>query len=396
MRIAMLTTSFPLTRHAVSGIFVMRLIQHMPSGIHTTVITPCSTDAPVTDNDLKLDYNVRCFRYAPRRWQVLAHGPGGILTAVKNHRARVLLVPLFLIAMFIATLRAARHADIIHANWSINGVIAGMAGILCRTPVLTTLRGSDVALANKSRLFHMILRACMRLSTRIVTVGHGLATAAATLVPRHAAKIVMIPNGVDMTLMNLAPSKIPTGEFRLTTIANLIPGKGVDIIIQAMGRLENLTDFSLSVIGDGPERERLEKLSASIGVAARVKFTGSISPTDIPSYLAKTDLFILASFSEGRPNVILEAFAAAVPVVASNIDGVNELVAHGTTGLLFKAGDPQDLARQIQRLYSDKKLLSTMKTAARRYIEENELTWPATAARYVDLYTQILTLTRPG
>ena len=396
MRIAMLTTSFPLTHDSVSGIFIMRLIQHMPSGIHTTVITPCSTDTPVTDNDLKLDYNVRCFRYAPRRWQVLAHGPGGILTAVKNHRACVLLVPLFLIAMFIATLRAARHADIIHANWSINGVIAGMAGILCRTPVLTTLRGSDVALANKSRLFHMILRACMRLSTRIVTVGHGLATAAATLVPRHAAKIVMIPNGVDMTLMNLAPSKIPIGEFRLTTIANLIPGKGVDIIIQAMGRLENLTDFSLSVIGDGPERERLEKLSASIGVAARVKFTGSISPTDIPSYLAKTDLFILASFSEGRPNVILEAFAAAVPVVASNIDGVNELVAHGTTGLLFKAGDPQDLARQIQRLYSDNKLLSTMKTAARRYIEENELTWPATAARYVDLYTQILTLTRPG
>ena len=392
----MLTTSFPLTHDSVSGIFIMRLIQHMPSGIYTTVITPCSTDTPVTDNDLKLDYNVRCFRYAPRRWQVLAHGPGGILTAVKNHRACVLLVPLFLIAMFIATLRAARHADIIHANWSINGVIAGMAGILCRTPVLTTLRGSDVALANKSRLFHMILRACMRLSTRIVTVGHGLATAAATLVPRHAAKIVMIPNGVDMTLMNLAPSKIPTGEFRLTTIANLIPGKGVDIIIQAMGRLENLTDFSLSVIGDGPERERLEKLSASIGVAARVKFTGSISPTDIPSYLATTDLFILASFSEGRPNVILEAFAAAVPVVASNIDGVNELVAHGTTGLLFKAGDPQDLARQIQRLYSDNKLLSTMKTAARRYIEENELTWPATAARYVDLYTQILTLTRPG
>ena len=298
--------------------------------------------------------------------------------------------------MFIATLRAARHADIIHANWSINGVIAGIAGKLCRTPVVTTLRGSDVALTNKSRLFRTILRVCMRLSTRIVTVSQGLATAAAALAPHHAAKIVVIPNGVDMTLLNSASSKMPTDEFRLTTIASLIPGKGVDIIIQAVGQLENLADFSFSVIGDGPERGRLEKLSKSIGVGARIEFMGSIPPSDIPSHLARTDLFILASFSEGRPNVILEAFAAAVPVVASNIDGINELVAHGTTGLLFKAGDPQDLARQIQRLYSDNKLLSAMKTATRRYIEDNQLTWPAAAARYVDLYTQMLTSTRSG
>ncbi len=373
----------------------MRLIQHMPSGIHTTVVTPCSTATP-TDSELKLDYKVRCFRYAPRRWQVLAHGPGGILTAIKTHRARVLLIPLFLITMFIATLRVARHADIIHANWSINGVIAGIAGMLSRTPVLTTLRGSDVALANKSHLFHMILRACMLLSTRIVTVSHGLAAATASLMPQHAAKIVMIPNGVDITPLNPTPLIMPSDRFRLMTIANLIPGKGIDIVIQAMGRLENLTDFSLSIIGDGPERDRLEKLSKSLGVAAHVKFIGSIPPADIPSHLARTDLFILASFSEGRPNVILEAFAAAVPVVASNIDGINELVTHGTTGLLFKAGDPQDLARQIQRLYSDNKLLNAMKTTGRKYIEGNQLTWPAAAARYADLYTQMLTSTRSG
>ena len=392
----MLTTSFPLTRDSVSGIFVMRLIQNMPSSIHTTVVTPCATDTSFTDNELKLNYKVRCFRYAPRRWQILAHGPGGILTAIKTHKPYVLLIPLFLAAMFIAILRAARHADVIHANWSINGVIAGIAGMLSRTPVLTTLRGSDVALANKSRLFRMILRACMLLSTRIVTVSQGLATAAAALAPRHAAKIVMIPNGVDMTVMNSAPLRMPADGFRLMTIANLIPGKGVDIIIQAMGRLENLADFSLTVIGEGPERDRLEKLSKSLGVAAHVKFAGSIPPADIPVHLARADLFILASFSEGRPNVILEAFAAAVPVVASNIDGINELVTHGTTGLLFKPGDPQDLARQIQRLYSDNKLLSTMKIATRRYIEENELTWPAAAARYTDLYTQMLTSTRSG
>jgi glycosyltransferase involved in cell wall biosynthesis len=388
MQIAVLTTSFPLAPGSVSGIFVQRLIQNMPAQTHTVVIAPCASKHTGAITGER--YELICFRYAPRGWQQLAHLPGGIPTAIRSNKLRIMLLPTFLLSMFIATLRIARKSDIVHANWSINGVVAGIAGWITHTPVITTLRGSDVALAENSPIFRFTLRLCIRLSTRIVAVSHALARSAAALSPEHASKIIMIPNGVDTQLLRLAHTAGASGAFRLTTIANLIPEKGVHTILQALSLMPDLEGMMLKIVGDGPEYHRLKALADTLGIAPHVSFLGKLSPSDIPACLADTDVFILASIREGRPNVILESLATGTPVVASDIDGISELVCHNQTGLLFKTGDPADLAKQIERLHTDPVLAAEISSASRRFIEENNLTWPETAARYVDLYDETL------
>ncbi len=159
VRVALLTTSFPLNRDSVSGVFVWRLARSFPSTVLATVVTPCDTSGtpPVTIPD---SYNVHCFRYAPWRWQLLAHQPGGIPVALQRSIAMRCLLPIFLVAMLIACFRVSRKADIIHANWSVNGAIAGLVGFFLKKPVVTTLRGEDVTRAKNSKLYYYLLWFC--------------------------------------------------------------------------------------------------------------------------------------------------------------------------------------------------------------------------------------------
>ena len=136
LRVAVITTSFPLTERSASGPFVLELVRHLPHDIEPTVITPCGTDrfASTTVNG----YRLNCFRYAPRSWQILAHAPGGLPAALRGKVLAWPLLALFVPALFLASLRAARTADVIHANWSVTGVIAGLAG--AGLPLLVRLR----------------------------------------------------------------------------------------------------------------------------------------------------------------------------------------------------------------------------------------------------------------
>jgi glycosyltransferase involved in cell wall biosynthesis len=110
-------------------------------------------------------------------------------------------------------------------------------------------------------------------------------------------------------------------------------------------------DVAFLVVGDGPERERLEHAAADLGLSAKVHFVGVRD--DVPSILKSIDVFVLSSTSEGSPNVILEAMAAGAPVVATRVGGIPDLVAEGESGLLVEPGDSASMARAIKRLLAD-------------------------------------------
>ena len=105
--------------------------------------------------------------------------------------------------------------------------------------------------------------------------------------------------------------------------------------------------------------------------------------------LGRADALVLASYQEGRPNVVLEAMAARLPVIASDIPGTTELVSHNETGLLFQPGDVEGLAAQIDSLRDDLALRSRLGEAGRAFVVENELNW-TTGQRYARLYRQIV------
>ena len=189
-------------------------------------------------------------------------------------------------------------------------------------------------------------------------------------VPR--ARISIIPNGIEVE--RYAPERadgrklrdelaLPAGARLLGSIGRLTWQKGVDTLLRAMPAiLAQQPGAHLALAGDGEEAGRLQAEARRLGVADRCHFLGF--RTDIPDVLAALDLFVLSSLAEGMPMVLLEAMAAGVPVVATRIPGVVDLVEDGIDGLLVASGDPGALAGAIGRMLADRDYAAAVSRAA--------------------------------
>jgi glycosyltransferase involved in cell wall biosynthesis len=390
LKVMMLTSSFPLSQEKASGIFILRLVEQLSKDFDITVITPSPSDRIKPDIDQR--FLIKCFRYAPKSLQILAHQPGGIPVAIKQNRWLYLVVPVFMMSMAFASLCTALKVDIIHANWAANGFIAGIAGFIARKPVVTTLRGADVTRALQSPLDHFFLKRCLRFSDKIVTVSDAIQKIIKENHPQWSNKVITIPNGVDQEFISVGAAREykANAKVRFVTIGSLIPRKKIETLLYALTKIKVSDIAELRVIGNGPQAQFLKELTIQLNLSGCVHFLGPIPHTKIPDYLQDSDVFVLCSTSEGRPNVLLEAMASGLPVIASNIDGIRELIEDGKTGLLFDVGDPEQLAKKIELLIEDSTERSMLGQGARNFIIENDLTWNNAAARYCSIYKEIL------
>ncbi len=165
-------------------------------------------------------------------------------------------------------------------------------------------------------------------------------------------KLAVVYNAVDIPAA-LPPIGIslPAG-LKIAVAGRLVPWKRVDAAIRVLARLQDapVRDAALVVIGDGPERQRLRDLAASLGVADRVVFAGSRSHLDTIALIAACDLFMLNSSYEGLPHVVLEAMTLGLPVVATSAGGTGELLQDGETGALIPPGDDAALGAALSGL----------------------------------------------
>jgi glycosyltransferase involved in cell wall biosynthesis len=150
----------------------------------------------------------------------------------------------------------------------------------------------------------------------------------------------------------------------VTVVANLRPLKGHDVLVDAAVEiLERFPDARFELIGEGPERDALLARAAGHGVAHAFTFAGHCG--DVPARLAETDIFVLPSRSESFPNAILEAMAAGLPIVASGVGGILELIDDGRTGWLVPPGEDEALAGRVMHLMADPADAARIGAAAR-------------------------------
>src|SRR5439155_15667771 len=158
-------------------------------------------------------------------------------------------------------------------------------------------------------------------------------------------------------------------RLRVLTVGRLLALKGFALALEAVAlRRAAGSPVHLTLVGDGPERERLERLASDLGIDGDVTFAGAVPSDRIHAYYAAADVFCLSSLAEGIPIVLMEAMATGLPVVATRVAGIPELVRDGESGLLVAPGRGDVLAEALRRLADSQELRGAMGSAARSQV----------------------------
>ena len=201
--------------------------------------------------------------------------------------------------------------------------------------------------------------------------------------PEHWDRLRIIHCGVSPALYDRPDNRSGDG-LHLVFVGRLAPVKGLRVLLSALAQ-SGRDDVRLTIVGDGTERATLETQARPLG--ERVRFTGYQSQEEVAQILSTADAFILPSFAEGVPVVLMEALAAGLPVMATRITGVPELVDHGVSGLLVTPGDPDALARAIDDLAARPDRGRSMGAAGREAVRA-EFDIDIEAARLARLFTE--------
>lgn len=246
-----------------------------------------------------------------------------------------------------------QRPDILH-TWMFHANVPGrIAGRLARVPVIVS---SERTMGQESMTRYRLNRLTQRLVDRHVCVSQAVAEFVTREVGVLPERVVVIPNGIDPERHAALPDRaearkrlgLPEQRLLVGTVASLRAVKRVDLLLDAVARVPTA---EVCIVGGGRERAALERRAERLGIAHRAHFAGE--QRDPRPWLAAFDVFALASDWEGMPNAVLEAMAAGLPVVATRVGGVPELVVPGETGLLVDRGDPAALANAIEQLSLD-------------------------------------------
>jgi len=275
----------------------------------------------------------------------------------------------------------------VHAHFAYpDGVGVALAARALRLPYVITVHGSDINVYATQRPLCWQIRWALTGAEGVIAVSRDLETKVGRLTQGAVNRLKYIPcAGFDPAVffprspMKYRAGLVESRDARIVVfVGQLVPIKGVDLLVEAWDRLcrrGGIGDADrLVIIGDGKCRADLEHRVNAAGISARVRFLGAIPQDEVSRWLAAASLLCLPSHNEGTPNVVVEALASGIPVVATRVGGVPEIVLDGVNGLLLPPGDSGALAdcvaAALSRSWDRAKITDSVK----------HLTWQALAA----------------
>lgn len=273
--------------------------------------------------------------------------------------------------------------DILHVNldnpWTSQYGL--LAGLITRTPMVSVLHLPTPPWRRRQQ---WLVRPVARRVKAYVCVSHHSARFAESMLDMEPGSARVIHNGMPVPRLLAPPAPLsPRGTLRIGAVGRLDPQKGLDVLIEAMVALPGC---HLVLVGDGPDRAELEAMVRARSLSDRVEFAGWI---DGP-WTAKWafDVVAMPSVNEGFPLVIVESMLAGIPVVASHVGGIPEIVVPGSTGFLVPPQDSGALVEALQTMAEDPDLRQAM-AATCRSVALEQFTAEAMAARYEALYLEV-------
>ncbi|MDP9082573.1 MAG: glycosyltransferase family 4 protein [Pseudomonadota bacterium] len=331
---------------------------------------------PGDEQDREID-GIRVFRVRCRRRSIHNAGIMAALSFVG-----------FAIPRLRALARANRY-DAYHYYFGVpTGLLSRMPGVHHEGRYLVSLRGSDVPgydprLTRYHRLLLPVTRRIWSGAYRVIANSHELRNLALSSMPN--LRVDVIPNGVAIA-EQVPGGPVSHGGGRILTVSRLIERKGVDTLIRALA-LSASAGLTLDIAGEGPHGPQLRRLASSLGVADRVRFHGFVDRAGLALLYAQADTFALISRSESCSVALLEAMAAGLPIVASNVGGNAELVRQNVNGFLVEPDDIVQLQNSLCRLVADPGLRARLGTS-NRAIAQRRHAWRAVAQRYEAIFRE--------
>lgn len=286
--------------------------------------------------------------------------------------------------------------DLLHVHYAIPHASAAYTAreILSKQgvkiPFVTTLHGTDITLVGKDPSFEPVITFAINESNAVTAVSESL--------KKDTFDNFEINREIDVVYNFICPAKYQReqpcqrsifakdDQKIITHISNFRPVKRVEDVLKTFSIIQEEVNSVLVLVGEGPDKNRMELLARQLGLADKVKFVGKIK--EVEQVLCLSDLFILPSESESFGLSALEAMAAGVPVISTNTGGLPEVNIHGETGYLSNVGDVQDMAKNAIKTLKDPALYELLASGAKRRSKDFEI--DQIIKRYEGIYNSVL------
>jgi N-acetyl-alpha-D-glucosaminyl L-malate synthase BshA len=306
--------------------------------------------------------------------------------------------PPYSLALATTMVEVARHQklDLMHVHYAVPNAVSGVLARQIlepqRLPIVTTLHGTDITLIGNDPSYLETTRFGVTRSDAVTAVSRDLERSTREQL-QVTGPIEVIPNFVDLSRAEAASGGqgarrwAQPGEKILVHISNFRPVKRVMDVLETFRRVRAKVPARLILVGDGPERPKIEQACREYGICSSITFLGSLA--QVEEVLVGADLFLLPSESESFGLAALEAMACRVPVIATAVGGLPEVVVDGESGVLLPVGDADAMAEAALSLLQNPERLEAFRAAARRRAED-EFEESRIVHRYRDLYHRVL------
>jgi glycosyltransferase involved in cell wall biosynthesis len=288
-------------------------------------------------------------------------------------------------------LRRARTVDVLHAHTFASAVPAMIARSRYGKPFVLTLHTSHFLRLAQKPSWRPVLRRIIASADWLLAASEEIRDVALEIFPHPRAEA--LTNGVDTELFQPISPRLNSSANagaearRLIVPRRLFQKNGVEYLVRAIPLIQREVEVEALLVGDGPERERLERLAHELGVADRIHFLGARPNHEMPALYATAEVAVFPSLMEATSVAALEAMSCGLPVAASRVGGLPEIVDEGN-GTLFESADPEDLAARTIALLRRPELAAAGEEGRRRVVENWSL--ERLARRHLEIYNTLL------
>jgi len=383
--VLLITNAYPDFDSSYRGIFIKRLAQLLQKdGYEISVVTPKIYKG---SHYFEKQNGIRVYRFP------FFAGNKLLIQYEKIPYLRMILF--YMTGFFLTIFAVVKHrCCLIHAHWAIpTGVIGALVGVLLRKPLIVTIHGSDFRMAmDRSFLLRkLFLYVCRR--ARHVTCVSEVQKREIEQLGIGGEKISVFPMGIDATFLEVGKNRerdLKNRSFTILSNRNLLPIYNVSLLIRAIPVvIKEEPKARFIIVGEGPEREKIEKEAEDLNISSSVQFLGRVPHEKMPNILAQTDIYVSTSLYDGTSISLLEAMGSGAFPIVTDIPANREWIVNGKNGFLVPTDEEGFLARRIIDAIRNHALLEKSRENNLLIVEEKAL-WPVNIGRIKKVYTEFL------